>query len=263
MVVLKPKIYVQYGMKRSGNHAVSGWLVPKIRAKYYNNILPARKFPIEDKNFPPLDNFFDWRAKYNEGRASRLRHIPLVRRICFTRNMYLTLEDLPLSLRAFAPHAPQDILVLRSFDNMMASRIRKGFRSEIGSFPQTMNDRLRQIIDTWKEHARIFLKEEVGREDRVAIYFDEWLVNREYRAAICERLKLSPGDDGLERVSEFGGGSSFDGKSYDGSAARMDLLKRSEQLQARECALFEETLADGEVTGLIDRIAACRPIELI
>ena len=61
-------------------------------------------------------------------------------------------------------------------------------------------------------------------------------------------------DSGFSRVSGAGGGSSFDGRRFDGRNVEMNVLHRYRELHQEERALLEKALADEEVRELADRI---------
>lgn len=105
------------------------------------------------------------------------------------------------------PVAP--IVVVRTFANNYASVLRN---------PATNRHR-ESFVPVWKRHARQVLNDG-------GIVYDRWFVERSYRQQICERLRLTFTDRGLEYVNTAGGGSSFDGRSYDGQAQKMDVRLR-------------------------------------
>ena len=58
------------------------------------------------------------------------------------------------------------------------------------------------------------------------IYFDFWFSDPEYRRKIENDLDLEKSEQYLEKVSNYGNGSSFDGTTYNGKAQEMDVLNR-------------------------------------
>src|SRR5690606_16318203 len=79
----------------------------------------------------------------------------------------------------------------------------------------------------WKQHAREFC----GRRrylpaGRIALSYNRWVTDRDYRRQIAGELGLQFTDAGFEEVSATGGGSSFDGVKYNGRASGMKVLER-------------------------------------
>lgn len=58
------------------------------------------------------------------------------------------------------------------------------------------------------------------------ILYNEWFKSREYRNSLADRLGFINNDTGINDVTNFGKGSSFDKKNYNGRARDMDVLNR-------------------------------------
>lgn len=252
------KVFVQYGMKRSGNHAISNWLLPKLEATEFNNVVPMGEVYAGNCDVPDYPEFLSWyfskpptRENAGRGPASgfgAIRH-----------PVYATFEDISGHNDFFRENAPTRILVIRSFENMMSSRIRKSFNVDMAAYPQTAGTVMSRIIETWKTHAAWYLAQEASGAERLAIHFDSWCVDRSYRDEICRALSVVPGDAVLSRVSDTGGGSSFDGTKYDGDANSMAVDKRRDALTERERALLDQVMADTELRALADRVETADP----
>jgi hypothetical protein len=251
------KLYVQYGMKRSGNHAVSSILQPALSTLHLNNIVPMGPIYAGDTHMPSLDRAIEFLRPQAPAKYSWLG----LKASLKTKTAYLSLEDIPMSASHFARDRPTRILVMRSFENMMSSRIRKGFREFHPAYPTEWNDTMKQIVDTWKQHARIYLstRDQWQQETRVAILFDEWVKSSSYRQFVYQKLGIAIKDEELDKVSSFGGGSSFDGVDLDGQAQNMKVLSRSEQLNDAELNLLSATMNDTELKDLIDQMQATEP----
>lgn len=247
-------LFVQYGMKRSGNHAISNALQPALAPHVFNNIVPMAPVYEGSAEVPPLTRFEDWLSAL-EPHKRPADWTPGAR-------AWVSLEDLPVTLDAFGADDPVRILVLRSFENMMSSRIRKGFKAAHPAYPVRMDATMARILATWKQHVRSYLRLE--GPGRVAVLFDLWVADPAYRARIAQRLGIAaPDERAVQGVSETGGGSSFDGTRYDGRAGKMDVLARAGQLSAAERRLLDETMADAEIRALSGRIAQADPVALI
>ena len=63
------------------------------------------------------------------------------------------------------------------------------------------------------------------------ISFNEWFLSSSYRQDICDNLDVIMIADNMMNVSREGGGSSFDGLSFDGKAQNMGVLTRWKHYQ--------------------------------
>lgn len=253
------QLYVQYGMKRSGNHAISGWLLPKLKATEFNNIVMMGPVYKGNRKVPDLPSFQAWYARPKNA----TEHGPKVKDWTALGTVYASFEDLPTTYAAFTKENPVNILVIRSFTNMMSSRVRKAFTKQMAAYPKQMGPVLTQVVDTWKQHARSYLRLDLTAPNRVAILFDRWTESEDYRRAICDRMGLGFDDEGFETVSATGGGSSFDKVKYDGKASKMDVTNRADALEPRERALLDQIMDDAELNDLIARMQAADPTGLI
>lgn len=256
MPVRSPQIYVQYGMKRSGNHAISSWLIPKLEVAYVNNAAPLSKIQRGAIAMPDLGDYRRW---YRGRKAMAwLRPVP--------SRILVSIEDFPLSLGAFRQGSGTvtDILILRSAENLFSSRIKKAFKVDMPAYPRAMGRQMQGRIALWKAHATAFLDPALRSKDAVAIYFDAWVADPVYRAAICARLGIAAGDDdNRDQVTRHGGGSSFHGTEFDGRAGEMDVTRRAEMLKGDEAALYAQVFADTELRDLAARVTGADPIKLL
>lgn len=252
------KVFVQYGMKRSGNHAISNWLLPKLGATEFNNVVPMGEVYAGSRKVPDYPEFLSWyfskpptRESAGRGPASGFGAI---------RNpVYATFEDISGNRDFFFKNAPIRILVIRSFENMMSSRIRKSFNVDMAAYPRTVGAVMSRVVETWKNHAAWYLAEKASGAERIAIHFDTWCVDRSYRDEICRILSVTPGDEVISQVSDTGGGSSFDGTKYDGDANSMAVDNRRNALTDRERALLDQVMTDTELRALADRVESADP----
>ena len=251
------KIYMQYGMKRSGNHAISSWLLSKLTATEFNNVVPMGKIYANHRALPDYPEFLSWyfsnppvKEKAGRGPASGIGAI--------RQPVYTSCEDIGSSADFFRKNNPTRILVIRSFENMMSSRIRKSSNVEMAAYPRTTGTVMSHVLETWMDHATWYLAES-SVPDRIAIHFDTWRIDQDYRDAICNALSLPAGDEVISGVSETGGGSSFDGTMYNGSAQDMAVDKRRDALTEAERALLDQVMENTKLRNLADQVEAADP----
>lgn len=241
-----PHLWLLHGMKRSGNHALVNWLQPQLAAAFFNNLVPLGEL-LRGKPMPAPRPYRAWldarRDATPEGRV------------------LASLEDHDLALVPFVDiDVPMTrLLVLRTPDQLFASRIRKASVVDMPAYPRADGPVLRRAIALWKQHARCFLGDDAAYPGRVAILFDRWFADAGYRRAISAALGVPFDDAGFGRVGAEGGGSSFDGTRFDGQAQRMAVHARADALAPDERALLDVVLADPEVRELHAALRAADP----
>lgn len=130
------------------------------------------------------------------------------------------------------------IAIIRSPWNWFASVVKQKPNAKINKYYP-------QIINLYNNYLEYIIK--VNMFNIEPIIFDEWFSNKIYRENISFRLGLPFSDDGLNIVSKFGNGSSFDILKYNGNAQEMKVLDRWKQLSGKELIIFnkfKETLND-------------------
>lgn len=243
-----PQVWLLHGMKRSGNHAITNWLIPQLDCAYFNNVIPLGSI-LRGRPVPAPQPFEQWHEARQRERGQSLSRL------------LVTLEDHDLGLTPFlgAELGMRRLLILRSARQMFSSRIRKSFQVDMLAYPRSDGPVLQRAIGLWKQHARCFLDGDEACPGRTAILFDAWFRDPGYRAAISEALAVTFDDAGFGRVSEAGGGSSFDGVEFDGRAHLMSVTDRDSHLDAREKALLDTVFSDRELVELEQAVVAADP----
>ena len=114
------------------------------------------------------------------------------------------------------------IVLVRDIRNMMASR----------SVHQ-MGPADEEVQRIWKQYASMALNPD---SNVVVALYDKWFASEDYRYDLIDTLNrkfewgLVYSEEGLNRVSPIGCGSSFDGDTYDGRAQEMNVLRRHYQV---------------------------------
>jgi hypothetical protein len=243
----EPRLYLLHGMKRSGNHALVNWLQPQIGFRFFNNIIPIAPILRGEAKLPRPIDFRQW----------------VVAAGVAQRHLLASLEDHDLRLSPFlnVDLPCQRLLIVRHPDNLFSSRIHKAFSVENPAYPRETGPLMQRVLSLWKQHVRAYLNSTDEYAGRVAIYFDAWFENVEYRQAISARLGVDFDDSGLSRVSGLGGGSSFDGTQWHGNTSKMAVNKRLDLLDERERTLLEELYRDPEMQDLRDALAGSDPFQ--
>ena len=200
-------------MRRSGHHAIIRWM-----AGHFNKTIFHNDYGQDGSSQPRSndDHIAGIYTFHDEGTGD-----------CRIVNF----EDFSVS------EAPRPtVLVLRDPYNCFASRLKARFELEHA---------LDEVsVTLWLEHAKSFHSNGV-----YPISYNRWFIDEEYRARISQELLHRPySSKHLDRVSQFGLYSSFDGPEYEGRATDMKVLSRW-----RECVddpRFAMILKDNEIRQL-------------
>ena len=90
-----------------------------------------------------------------------------------------------------------------------------------------------EVQRIWKQYASMALNPD---SNVVVALYDKWFASEDYRYDLIDTLNrkfewgLVYSEEGLNRVSPIGCGSSFDGDTYDGRAQEMNVLRRHYQV---------------------------------
>ncbi|MFQ3217906.1 MAG: hypothetical protein ACI8R9_000669 [Paraglaciecola sp.] len=255
------RVFLIHGLKRTGNHALVSWIRLHTKFAFFNNVIPMYYILKKEIEFPEVIDFKDWlRPRLYTQRRKLLQKFHFVQflnesPLCL-KSVMVSLEDHELTVRPFTgvPCTFRNILILRDPYNIFASRIRKSAKDHRNLvYPSQNNEYMKRVTELWKAHAREFLGETDHLENRVVIYFNRWFSDLNYRKQISLDLGLDFTDAGFSMVSHKGGGSSFDGTSFNGDNSNMNVLDRRNNLSDKEQALLDEVI-DDEIKELAQRI---------
>jgi hypothetical protein len=252
------------GLRRTGNHAIIGWLKQQASGniRLLNNVTPGEN-PYRYK----YHNLKDYHPEHPKMMAVYLNHA----RGNLTGYDYLlySYEDWGLSdigcqrfekyhdLYLGRSRQRFDVLIMRDPFNLLASRLKNNYRE--------VKKRGCSVIDLWLESAREFLDEtHYLPHNRLCINYPRWFQDKPYRQSIAQYLGLPFTDAGINSVTSFGGGSSFDGKEMDGQASRMDVNNRWRQFAENDeyRNLFQNQALwhySGRIFGSIEGTEILRP----
>lgn len=197
------KLFLFYGMRRTGNHALIYWMLGQFDLPYwYSN-----------------DNKWPWKTLSDVIYATGGK--PL--KTAYAHGIS-TFEDIPYrdtgdvlgAVPKVVSHARavQEVLILRDPFNLFSSR-------RHGKFCSSPCDKA--SIELWKTYARLFL-EPLSR--MVCVRYDEWFLHEHYRRAVSAQLGLKFNDLNLNYVPREGKGSSFDHRDFSDRAQQMKVLER-------------------------------------
>ena len=240
-----------HGMKRSGNHAVLDWMTDNVRGiRHFNNVFPLR-VELEQPGFfefpVALGDFLREQKRWSDVFAKAPAHT-----IC-------SIEDWNFGHEYFSgAERTLNILLLRSAENLFASRIHKAFKMRMAAYPREFDHVMRRAMNVWVDHVEASL-ENSGQSDFVVIVFDEWVTNPAYRQAVAKRLGFKAVAQPRASRAKAGGGSSFDGHAHVAGGDPSSLLRRRDRLGPAERDLLEQVLADATIVEAQRKLDAFLP----
>jgi hypothetical protein len=213
-----PRIHHVYAMQRSGQHAVMAWLQDcyqevGLQTEHVNDAYHGH-VPGLDVVDPTAQDVL---------LASGPDSVTFV-----------NYEDLPYwqrndsaAYRELQPNAiSHDVIVLRDWFNMAASRLRSIDQARDSGVPLQLHDlSWQQISRAWLDHASHVLS-----GGPTVLNYNQWFTDAQYRHTAAAWFGLPNSERSLDHVPSFGRGSSFDGMAYATSGRRMGVLERWNQL---------------------------------
>ncbi len=232
------------GIRRTGNHAIVGW----IRAQHPEYAFHINHPPAGKNPYQFLYTHFKKPEQYQEaiGNFSKKSLLILsyedqeIEKICSAK--FEKFHDTYVGISA----SRFDVLILRDPFNLLASRIKSNKSS-------LTDGTALEAIQFWKSYAREFLGEtQFLIHNKLCINFNKWHYDAQYREEIAKHLNLEFTDAGRERVRDYGGGSSFDGRQLDGQASQLKILNRWELFE--DVDWFWNLFKDEELLDYTERI---------
>lgn len=105
----------------------------------------------------------------------------------------------------------------------------------------------------WKFYAKEYLGETNHlRGPKIMISYVDWFLEQEYREQISKKLNLKPSELYIQRVPNYGRGSSFDLRKMNNKAQDMKVLERWKEYKDHK--FIKKILKDKEAMELNERI---------
>jgi hypothetical protein len=237
-----------FTLGRSGSHAVMNWLCNQFDRPvlYFNNAKPTMDPALEMRNptVKDMQNIvaLDYYWKHPEVRVQLQKEWHPVMVVGFERYPlgYARVDQhrgwYPLPASSIdgwiRPNRRCRILIIRDLFNWLASRIQRKIKID-RNYDGELREWVKDHIRLWKDHAReaagvtSYLK---GPDIQIVriIKFNEWVHSRQYRDEILYHLGVTPRNEDTNYIVDVSGGSSFDGRSYQGRASEMAIEHRHE-----------------------------------
>ena len=194
--------------ERSGGHAIINWLIknsPYSPVTFYNNCSfingQWHPSPKQAHIYKGEDDPFECELG-NEPSTEMKVYSFEGRKVDFT-------------------NGDQNILIVREPRNWLASVMKNKYKPKYHSYI----DDLINIYEFNLSHAHRY-----GYE---ILVYDRWFADENYRRNMFSKFFLQTPlkDVATNKISSWGGGSSFSGKEYQGAAQKMNVLKRDKELK--------------------------------
>ena len=234
-----------FGPRRSGNHAVLGWIQANAEA---NGFATEHFNDIHDKLMSPPKV-----PHYDDPQFAVAPDTGLT--IYSYQDIgYEEAEEVPFY--AEDPEEKIKLTVIRDLPNLIASRIkmyedldRRGLSHR--SVRQIPYEAVTQM---WVGYAKAYVDEPDPSAGN--INFPLWFQSSAYRSSVFASLNLGENtDSGLNNVADFGFGSSFDLQRFDGRAQEMKVLERWREYEGD--ARFDSAVASHpDARGLMNEFQA-------
>lgn len=198
-------LYTFFGMKRCGQHAVIHWICKQ----HGGNITYRNNCDLHGCGRGAV-------TTYKEGNEYGAWNFEDP-----------SIDKIHKVMKSNRFHGAVPIMIIRDPYNWIASCLHRLVTTE-SVVEHDVALRLPERIELYKEHIRTIIK---GVH---VISFNEWFVDAKYRSLICYLLKIPFTDDGIDEVSRYGGGSSFDKRKHNGTAQHMKVLERWKYYRGNE-----------------------------
>jgi hypothetical protein len=242
--IINQKEILIAGLRRTGNHAIIGW----IRAQHPDKAWHLNHPPAGQNPYQFLYSHFK-KPEFREEAIGNFSKKSL---------LLISYEDQKLEkigsekfekfhdIYVGASANRFDVLILRDPFNLIASRLQSNMsKIDDGSASQA--------IALWKSYAREFLGEtQFLTHNKLCVNFNQWHYSQQYRQELATSLEIEFTDAGREQIKGYGGGSSFDGCKLDGRASELDILNRWQSFENIDS--FWQLLKDEELVNYAERI---------
>lgn len=217
------------GIQRSGIHAIINWIIGHYNTAVFKNdagvgIHEGIYSPVlykDGKETGKLNCFADEQTQlviFGHENAS-VKHVSDI----FSNPAYLSSVDL------YAKRSESKSLARR---RLVVLNLRDPFNT-FASLCNLLSDsvRIRELSVVWTGYAKEILGETsyFGPKKSAHALFNKWCSSKSYREELSVLLGLSHNDQNFRSMMPYGGGSSFDGMSYQNRADQMNLKSRWEK----------------------------------
>jgi len=218
----KDRVIIVLAMRRSGHHAILNQLCYQLDNVVHLNNCITRGFPRRAHPRSGRFRYYKNGEVHDSGIQSFWQYRRAISQLSHVPHLVYSFEDVDptIDYRPFvAPHKSLlTLCIVRDPFNWLASSLQHG---------QQMTRDLQHRIALWKQQVQQCLApNQYPFGSFVSVNYNAWVSSQAYRSKLSERLGLTYSEVGRDEVIDFGVGSSFDGKNFDGKASTMHVLER-------------------------------------
>ncbi len=257
------RVFAVFAISRSGHHAITDWIYESLKKNkaFFNDsplnqpIEKRRKFYLNNRKYYNFKNVKERIATFfasTEGPIQRLVYFRKNNWIPEVKNVfkkYSTFKNVILNFENYNLHTDCEkinhcidkvsdnvgekiaIVIIRNPFNLLASRI-------MYEKPITREEKISgkinlvKFLKLWKIYANFVLRKQqiYGFDKTIMIKYDDWFSSSKTKKNIAQKLHLDKTLLSFEKMSLFGGGSSFDKFRYQGKASKLKTHTRWHQL---------------------------------
>jgi hypothetical protein len=238
---------VFWASKRSGHHAVADWVRYQFKfpSLFFNDVPPGQSIQQHCGKYWINDRLIsDWTEKYDEN-FQNVVCVNCESRMWDERSLALIRQSVDGLVKSY--NELRVILVLRDPFNNLASLIKIGRVDLVPGF-----------IELWKNHAELFLRQgqlSISAQTVEAIFdlnYNLWFSEATYRWVIRDALKVEQPMDFYDKVSQHGGGSSFDRLRLEDRPREMKVLERWKTIT--DHPMYRRMIDDADLARLCQQI---------
>ncbi len=211
-----------YGLRRSGNHAITEWLLKNLSGKNERHVITHRLVSSGDACYlNAINEYMD---------SPRLTVDYMFAKQNFS-NLIITYEDVT---HHFVPEFSSGfakLVIIRDIEGLLASRYKQMINTaQLGNSGLLQrSNRLFGIngetFEMWKSFALS------TNEECLLIKFEEWVASKDYRDDLASKLGLD-NIDITDTIADYGGGSSFSVQTTPPTA--QELANRASEVELPE-----------------------------
>lgn len=216
------KVLFIYTMSRSGHHAIINWIQCQFKGKsiHYNHCFKG----WGSKKLIPMHGAGGAREIVMPGKGSlKIYSIEDLDPFDYQKHDFDSFPELRDSEVTY-------MWIIRDPYNWLASSLSKNgpgakpdkhMTNELGYTGTRIELYMKQIQEFKGETTHI-------PHEIMDVSYNDWVISKLYRRDLAKTLDLPFTDAGLNEVSKFGGGSTFDGMGFQGRAQQMKVINRWE-----------------------------------
>ncbi|MEK6919013.1 MAG: hypothetical protein AABW73_03155 [Nanoarchaeota archaeon] len=242
-----------FGLKRSGNHAITNWIIKNVEAdnsgvSYFNNVIDpfSNDGKILKRPFKKIKDIID-------NQKGGPKQLTIITYEDYSLKNIKTAITIKNQRKIMKKGVISNILLIRDPFNTFASRMKRIENLDKEGLKRPIqNVEWPKVISLWKQYAKEYLGITNYLERKIIVNYNNWTSDKSYRDKKLKEIGHKNMDLGIETVPNQGHGSSFDLLSKDGNASSMKVLERWEEF--KNIKKYRDLFRDKEIKTLSEKI---------